>query len=257
MDADHIYEKSALLRHTLRTLLTRADAVTACSRATLVEAEDWAGIALGARGHVVPNGVDLAEFDLLDDRPKERAPYVVTIGRMVPQKGFDVALAAFGRLLDDPTFGWNLVMAGDGPEFAALRCRADQLGAGERVKFVGRTDRAATVELLRNAAVFTLPSRHEPFGIVNVEAMAAGAPVVATSVGGVPEIVESDVTGVLVDADDPDALAQAIRALHDDPARRARLAAAATQHVRSFDWPVVERQYREVYAAARAARALR
>jgi glycosyltransferase involved in cell wall biosynthesis len=254
MDADHVYEKSPLLRRTLRTLLARADAVTACSRATLTEAEEWAGIALGARGRVVPNGVDLGEFADAAVDLGARKPSVVALGRMVPQKGFDVLVDAFGELTRDPTFSWDLELAGDGPELGALRTRAATGGVDDRIRFVGRVDRAEAVELLAGASAFVLPSRHEPFGIVNLEAMAAGTPVVATRVGGVPEIVDDGITGLLVDARDPASLARAIRSLHDDAALRTRVATAASQHVVQFGWAAVEQQYREVYASARAAR---
>ncbi|HEY3673393.1 MAG TPA: glycosyltransferase family 4 protein [Acidimicrobiia bacterium] len=258
MDADDIYERSPLLRHTLRMLLADADVVTACSQATLREAEDWSGRSLGDRGRVVHNGVDLTEFAGVP-APREPGPrgFVLAVGRLVRQKGFDVLLDAFASLARDAAFEWDLVIAGDGPERAALESLAARAGVGNRVRFAGRTDRAETVALFTGAAVFVLPSRQEPFGIVNLEAMAAGTPVVATRVGGVPEIVDDEVTGLLVGPADTDALVRALRRLHDDPELCARLAAAGRADVAGRGWPAVEEQYREVYAAARAARTSR
>ena len=92
MDADDIYRRSPLLRHTLRVLLDHADAVTACSWATLQEAEAWAGVRLGDRGRVVDNGVDVDEFAVPAGGATRSRPYVFAIGRHVPQKGFDVLI---------------------------------------------------------------------------------------------------------------------------------------------------------------------
>lgn len=92
-----------------------------------------------------------------------------------------------------------------------------------------------------------LPSRHEPFGIVNLEAMAAGKAVLATRVGGVPEVVVDGETGILVPPGDPEALAEGIRRLAGDPALRERLGAAGRERARLFSWDVVTEQYLEVY----------
>ena len=95
--------------------------------------------------------------------------------------------------------------------------------------------------------MFVLPSRHEPFGIVNLKAMAAGVPVVATAVGGVPEFVIDGKTGLLAQPEDSAALASAMYRVLDDDALRARLVAAATLCVERFRWPKVAAEYRRIY----------
>jgi glycosyltransferase involved in cell wall biosynthesis len=257
MDATDVYGRSHLMRQMLRMLLRRADAVTACSSSTLTEVESWAGIQLGARGRVVYNGVDTHEFAITVEPRSAANPFVLAIGRHVRQKGFDVLIDAFGKLTADAAFEWDLVIAGDGPLRDALAAQATAAGLSTRVRFVGCTDRPATVALFRDAAAFVLPSRWEPFGIVNLEAMAAATPVVASRVGGVPEFVEDGVTGLLVDADDASALAGAIKRLGADPELRAALAARGREQAAHFDWVRIEEQYREVYATARATRARR
>jgi glycosyltransferase involved in cell wall biosynthesis len=252
MDATDIYSRSRLLRHTLRLLLDRADVVTACSRATLSEAEIWAKTALGDRGLVVYNGVDNNEFATAGPVSCPNKPYILGIGRLVHQKGFDVLLEAFRLLVADPFFDWDLVIAGSGPEAATLQNQASHIGLRERVRFVGRTDRPTTVSLFHSAAVFVLPSRHEPFGIVNLEAMAAGAPLVASQVGGVPEIVEDGVNGLLVPPNNPTSLAAAIQRLRSSARLRTELAARGKEQAVRFDWKIIERGYRNVYARARA-----
>ena len=246
MDATGVYQRSGFMRSTLLHLLQTADAVTACSRDALAEAEGWAGFDLGERGSVVYNGVRVSDFD--DAVPLMRArPYVFAIGRHVHQKGFDVLLDAFAELSDRKDFRWDLVLAGDGPDHGALRQQAERLGVSERVEFLGATDRPETAALFRGSAVFVLASRHEPFGIVNLEAMAAGRPVVATSVGGVPEFVLDGRTGLLVPPEDPAAMAAAIRSLHDAPGMAAALGAEGRSVAARFDWSEIEREYQELY----------
>jgi len=249
MDATGVYERSAFLRATLRELLRSADAVTACSRHTLEEAESWAGIELGDRGSVVYNGVRVADFD--DARPVERArPYLFAVGRHVHQKGFDVLLDAFAILAADADFGWDLVVAGDGAEHGTLVAKAGDLGLADRVEFVGSTDRRRTAELFKGCAAFVLPSRHEPFGIVNLEAMAAGKPVVACAVGGVPEFVIGGETGLLVPSEDPGRLAEAILRVHDEPETASAMAGRGRAWADRFDWAAISADYEAVYRQA-------
>ena len=246
MDATGIYERSAFLRWTLRGLLRRADAVTACSGATLREAEEWAGIDLGSRGSVIYNGVRLSDFAAGEPATRDR-PYVLAVGRHVEQKGFDVLLDAYALLLGDGGFEWDLVLAGDGPEHSTLREMADALEIADRVAFLGATDRSITADLFKGCAVFVLPSRHEPFGIVNLEAMAAGKPVVATAVGGVPEFVIEDESGLLVRPEDPIGLAESIRWFHDHPDSAAAFGHRARLRAEQFDWSKISAQYNELY----------
>ena len=181
---------------------------------------------------VVHNGLLADRFD----RPPEPGlrswlagqparPVVLTTARLDEAKGHRFLLEA-ARLVPEATF----VLAGAGPERDALEAQARALGVAERVTFLGyRSDIPA---LLASADVFVLPSLAESFGLSVLEAMAANKPVVATSVGGLPEVVEHDVTGLLVPPADPLALAGAIRAVLADPARARRLAAAGHARVR-------------------------
>ena len=94
--------------------LAEADAITACSRQTLSEAEEWFGAAIGTRGRVIYNGISLQ--DAREAKPHQRRrPYILAIGRHVPQKGFDVLLRAFGKLVAAGESTHDLILAGDGP----------------------------------------------------------------------------------------------------------------------------------------------
>jgi glycogen synthase len=247
MDADQVYQRSTVLPSLLGQLFREAAAITACSRHTLDEAIAFTGVDPGPRGHVVYNGVDLGEFSHIAPAKRQR-PYVLAIGRHVPQKGFDVLLRAFARLHDRGALAnHQLVLAGDGPQHNDLRMLSQRLGLDGLVDFVGRCDRAATAALFAGCAVFVLPSRHEPMGIVNLEAMAAERPVLATAVGGVPELVSDRQSGVLVRPDNDEDLAHELGVLLADPNLRAHMGRAGLERVQRFSWPSIADQYAEIY----------
>ncbi len=247
MDANNVYQTSTVLPHLLRRLLLEADAITACSRHTLDEAQEFTSVRLGERGSVIPNGVSVAE--LRDAAPAVRKhPYVLAIGRHVPQKGFDVLIDAWAQVRRKIPQSIALVIAGDGPEHVTLIAQARELGLQDSIDFPGSCDRATTASLFAGCTAFVLPSRHEPFGIVNLEAMAAGKPVVATDVGGVADVVERGVTGLLVPPDDPRALATALEEVLTTPGRAASLGRRGAERSAIFDWRRVAEEYDNVYA---------
>jgi glycogen synthase len=249
MDADQVYQHSTVLPSLLRELFRDADAITACSRQTLNEAIAFTGIDPAERAHVVYNGVDLDEFTQVVPAQRDR-PFVLGIGRHVPQKGFDVLLRAFAALRrNDALANHQLVLAGDGAQHEDLRALAHQLDLDNHVDFVGRCDRAATAALFAGCSLFVLPSRHEPMGIVNLEAMAAGRPVVASAVGGVPELVVDGETGVLVRPDDHEQLAYELGLLLAAPDLRARMGRAGRERVQQFSWPSIADQYADIYTS--------
>jgi glycogen(starch) synthase len=249
MDATGLYQRSKFMNDVLRALLEEADRITGCSRATLLDLEQYFGKPFGDRARVVLNGISLDDFDGVDPYQHPR-PYVLGIGRMVRQKGFDVLLRAFA---DAGLAGHDLLLAGDGAERAELEQLSASLGLAERVQFLGRADRRLAVRLFKGCAWFVLPSRHEPLGIVNLEAMAAGKAVVASDTGGVPEVVADGETGILVAPEDVAALSQAMSELAADPKRLKRLGAAGAARVREFTWAAIADQYLDLYSQAVAA----
>ena len=245
MDAGQIYQRSAFMNRMLCALLAEADHITACSQHTLDDLEGWHGQPFGPRAQVVYNGIDLSSFTSAKPYPHPR-PYILGIGRHVPQKGFDVLLQAFAQAHQT---SHDLLLAGNGPERPALERLAADLGLADRVRFVGRADRPIAVSLFAGCSFFVLPSRQEPQGIVNLEAMAAGKAVLASRVGGVPEIVQDGETGLLVSAEDAPALAKAIERLTDDAPLRQRLGAAGQERAQAFDWDAIAEQYLDIYRA--------
>lgn len=188
------------------------------------------------RCSVVPNGINLEGFvpsmdpgrvrGSLGLRPGDRV--IGTVGRLVPFKGQGDLLQAFARLhRNDP--GIRLLVVGDGPERDALERQARELGIAGEAHFTGHREDVA--DLLAVMEVFVLPSVAEDFGRVLLEAMAMQRPVVATAAGGVPEVVEENVTGLLVRPADPAAMADAISVLLGDPVRARAMGRAGRQRV--------------------------
>ncbi len=150
-------------------------------------------------------------------------------GRLTTAKALDVALAA---LVD--VDGVALAIAGDGPDRAALEARTAELGLGDRVTFLGPRTRLGVLELFRASDASLLSSTWENFPHTVVEALAVGTPVIATSVGGVPEVVHDGDNGLLVVPGDADALAGAITRYFGDASLRQRLAARAAASVEAY-----------------------
>jgi glycosyltransferase involved in cell wall biosynthesis len=154
---------------------------------------------------------------------------LVFAGRLGPQKALGVALAALVDVSDVA-----LVVAGDGPERAALEARAAELGLDGRVRFLGSVPRDAVLRLFGAADASVLPSAWENFPHTVVESLAVGCPVIATAVGGVPEVVRDGENGLLVAPNDPSALSAAISRFFSDAGLRERLSAAAAPSVAGY-----------------------
>ena len=202
---------------------------------------------------VVPCGVDRSRFT--PDGPAEARPpgvaRIVVACRMVERKGVDDAIRALAAVP-----GAELHIAGgpdvsqlDGdPEAQRLRSVAAETGVGDRVVFRGRVGREEMPALMRSADVVVCAPWYEPFGIVPLEAMACGAPVVATAVGGQIDSVVHGETGLHVPPRDPAALAAALSDLLGDEARRRRLGEGGVRRVRSrFGWERVAAATLDVY----------
>jgi glycosyltransferase involved in cell wall biosynthesis len=172
---------------------------------------------------VVGNGVDLPE-----PTPVRPEGPVLSVGRLVPGKGMNVVIDACARA------GRPLVIVGGGPERPALERQAAALGAD--VRFAGTVDQAELGGFYRDASVMVLASLTEGLPNVLLEAMSHGRPVVATPCGGIPDLIDDGVNGLLVPAGDSAALAAALDRLMAEPETTARLAAAGRRTVEPFAW---------------------
>ena len=178
---------------------------------------------------------------------------LVTVSRLVPRKGIADVVRALAQLDRDV----ELVVvgeAGDGSAVGELRTLTADLGVADRVVLAGRMEAADVAATMRSADAVVCAPWYEPFGIVPVEAMACGVPIVGTAVGGLLDTVVDGVTGLLVPPRSPDALAHAIERLLADPAARRRLGRDGAVRARTYRWPHVARAVLGAYhgAASRA-----
>lgn len=229
------------LARRLSRALTAADAVIA-QGSFLREIILGLGVA-EQRVHVIHNGVDLAAFAHGTPFPHPR-PYILGLGNLAWHKGFDILLRAYARL---PQPAPDVLIAGPGAERPQLETLACQLGIRHRITFIGFIHGQEKVNLLRSALCLVCPSRREAFSNVILEALAAGLPVIASAVGGNPELLRDGAHGLLFPSEDAAALAQALRGVLDTPALLAHLRAAIPDYIRDFDWPVVAERYRALY----------
>jgi glycosyltransferase involved in cell wall biosynthesis len=201
---------------------------------------------------VVPCGVDIDLFH--PEGPKEpRGPLhrIVSVGRFVPRKGFDVVIRALPGIPNAELVivgGPNKAGLNNDPEARRLRELARQLGVDNRVKLYGAVARSDMPAILRSADVVACTPWYEPFGIVPLEAMACGVPVVASAVGGLLDTVVHDVTGRLVTPKRPDRVAEAINDLLRDEFLRRSLGAAGRDRARSrYTWDRIAADTLRVY----------
>ena len=168
--------------------------------------------AIGAKNiEVIPNGIDLARFKGLDRQRSRQKPglgnefVVMTIARLESVKGIEYLIRAISKLKEASPQSINikLVIVGDGSERENLESLSAKLGLTERVKFLGQIPNEKIPESLAEADCFCLPSLREGFGIVILEAQAAGIPVIGTKVGGILDLIEDDKTGILVESKKP------------------------------------------------------
>lgn len=249
--------RGGVMRRALRAIVARADAVTAISSDT---AARLAALAPGARVAVIPFGAAVDAPDAPIPRPPADGFALLFVGRLVERKGVRVLLDAVHRLAADVT----LDVVGDGPERAALAAQAARLGLAARVRFHGTVPAGALAERFARCDALVLPAvvdakgDTEGLGVVLLEALAHGRPVIASDAGGIPDVVRHDDTGVLVPPGDADALAAAIAALAGDPARARRLAESGRAHVaRAFSWDSIVERLVRVYADVARPRAER
>jgi glycosyltransferase involved in cell wall biosynthesis len=236
-----------------RALVKRTDHIIATCSDEVFEL-----LRLGAewsRVTVVPCGVDLRLFrpDGARDERKPGVQRVLVVSRLVERKGIGNVVTA---LADLP--GVELVIAGGPPraqlwddaEARRLRALAEATGVADRVEFRGNVERANLPALYRSADVVACVPWYEPFGIVPLEAMACGVPVVASAVGGLTDTVVDGITGVHVPPRRPDQVAEALAGLLADRARRAELGRTGARRTRArYGWGRVAKATLDVYTS--------
>jgi glycosyltransferase involved in cell wall biosynthesis len=218
-------------------LARRAQAITAVSRAGLSDFKKHYGAA-AKKSHVIYNGVTTGE-----GTPARRMrPYMLTVGRLAAYKGLDVLALAFAQLTeDDPTLDWLAV--GPDQTFGTFASYIKRLGLSQRVKLLGQRSAASVADLMRGCRVFAQPSRNENHPLAVLEAMAAGKPVVATRVGGIPEIIRHNKEGLLVAPGDLSGLTKALKQVTHNAPLRHLLGKAGRKRAKTFSWENAARNY--------------
>jgi L-malate glycosyltransferase len=196
---------------------------------------------------VVHNGITVDAFEGVREENvgSGKELLIGSVGSLTKRKGHRYLVHAFARISKE--FGnARLMIAGEGPELGNLTSQASELGILDRITFTGYTSDVAS--MLRSLDLYVHPATDEPFGIAVLEAMASGKCVIASSVDGLPEIVEDRTTGMLVRSGDVDGLAEAMRAALTDSELRRRLGSDAKNNVRKrFDISRTVEGYKSVY----------
>ena len=205
----------------------------------------------------IPNAVDMVKFeksvDVATTRMKWRVQpgekLITAVGRLTSQKGFDDLIRALA-IVRKSVPGAKLLVMGDGYMRGELEALANGEGVAERTTFAGFVSDDDLVDAIKSSDMVAVPSHFEPFGIIALEAMAAGVPVVVSRVGGLAEIIEDEVDGLEVDPNSPYSIAKATTRLLSDQALASRLAARAREKVKSYNWKRSATETLEVYEAA-------
>jgi glycogen(starch) synthase len=205
------------------------------------------------RLHLIPPGVNPSLFEgpFEDPFTDVGKPRVLFVGRLAPQKGVR-ALVAAAALIENSSA--RVLLVGDGPERPALEREAERIGVGDRVRFLGFFAHERLPAAMAHADLLVLPSVYEELGTVLLEAMWTSLPIVASRTGGIPDVIEDGVNGLLVPPGDPEALARAIDRVLADRALAYRLSEGAQARAKDYDWEVLAGSVLQVYRGVTAGR---
>jgi glycosyltransferase involved in cell wall biosynthesis len=246
--------RHAWLRAPIRQLLKRADMLVGQSRNTLQHVEAIYGVRRSAE--LIPLGIERppaasaarASFGIPAD-----AFVIITIGRLVARKATLKLLQAMQAAQRADT---HLLIVGDGPDAEAIRVAAAQAGLGDRVHMAGQLAEQGKFQALASADIFASCSQHEGFGLVFLEAMAFGLPIVCFNHGGQTDFLESGETGFVVQLNDLDAFTRALVELHDSEPLRERMRRTNLQRVEGFLIDTCAARYEELFERALRNRAV-
>jgi len=239
-----------------RWMANRAERVITCSYYMREHVCDIYGIDED-QVSVIPNGIDPMDLQPVDDLETLRARFaapdeklVLLVGRLVYEKGFQLALDALEPIVKDPAMpvGVRFLVAGSGTHEEQLKEQARELGLLDHGTFLGWIGDDVLHSLYRIADLCVVPSIYEPFGLVALEAMASGCPCIVADTGGLREVVpEGERVGLRFNGGDAEHLGVMIERMLTDDVLRTRLVAEAGEHVLRFDWADVARQTGAVY----------
>jgi glycosyltransferase involved in cell wall biosynthesis len=249
--------RTRLHRFLIRLALSRCDLITTVSR-DLLDALHRAYPALGTPTRVIPNGNPLGAGSLPADPPGARIDlpdgYVLAVGSLIVRKGYDILIEALW-IARSRGHDLSLVILGAGPELAKLEAQATALGVRDFVRLAGEVPHREVLSYYARAKFFVHAAREEAQGLVLLEAMSCRKAVVAPRVSGIPELIRDGETGLLVEAGNPAALADALIRMNSDQVLRDTLAEQGFRHVnRQHSWRDFVTKYVEAYDAVLSTR---
>ncbi|WNZ28994.1 MAG: glycosyltransferase family 4 protein [Candidatus Bathyarchaeota archaeon] len=231
-----------------------ADRVIVCSQSMKNEICDHFNLPR-EKVDIIPNAIDAANYEIPVDRGAVRQSYgvgwgeklILCVGRLVPQKGVEYFIRAI-PLIAKRYPEAKFIIVGEGWSRDILEAEAQETGHGNKIAFTGFASDKQVIELMTSADVLVVPSVYEPFGIVALEGMATGVPVVASQVGGLAEVIDHDETGVFVYPRSPESLAWGIDKVLSDPDHAKYLTKNAKEKLhKAYSWEAVAMKTVEVY----------
>lgn len=193
----------------------------------------------------IPNGIDVEEYSNIEPVKDMHHPSIFFVGRLIKIKGVDILIKAL-QIIKTSIPDIHLYIAGEGPLRERLESLAVKLNVDKNITFLGFVS-DKKIQMLASTDVFVMPSRFESFGIVALEALAAGAPVVAANVGGIPDILDNGRYGILVEPENPEDLAQKIIMLIENPDLRKKLSEMGKQRAKEYSWDHIAKRTLEIY----------
>jgi glycosyltransferase involved in cell wall biosynthesis len=237
-----------LIKPLLNSALKNANHIHCISNALSESIQRFFGINAG-KITIIPNGVDLRKFsprEGIDLKSKFGCQKVIiNVSRLSPKNGIEYVIRAMPYVVQKEDA--KLILVGDGPSREKLENLVDELKLKDRAVFMGRVEHNEVPRLIAEADVFIRTSITEGLGIVFLEAMACGTPVIASNVQGILDIVFDEVTGLLVDPEDVRGIADRIVRVLDDEILRDKLRKNALEFVKSYDWNKISKQTLELY----------
>jgi len=229
----------------LKNAFKKADKITFVSKYLYDEAEKTFGDLITSKGIVIPNGINISSFKDVGSTKLKKGFNIFFPGGPKLKKGGDILIKAIHKL-SSKINDLNLYIALDVPEGHLTRRLVHEYGLEDRVEFLGFLDAPKYKAALNSVDILAMPSRMEPFGMVYLEAMTLGVPIIASNVGGAPEIIKNLKNGILT-SPEPEKVADAILKLYHDVSLRKEISKNNLKDIHKFEWNRIIEKYIKIY----------
>ena len=234
----------AALNPIIRGIWRNAGAVVACSDGLRDLATQTAP---ELPFEVIPDGLDLKRFSPVSRRANQSRVRILTIGRLIPRKGFQFLIKALPQVIEQAQVDFEIEIVGDGPHRDALVALAKGLKVDRKIRFPGSVSYSELPQKYREADVFVLCSLAEGMPLVVLEAMGTGLPIVASRVQGIEDLVRDGVNGALFPPEDVNGLARSLAEFINDGEERIRMGKSSIDLVQKYDWKNIANAYLAIY----------